>query len=261
MEDKGYLVKFVPILVLAFPLLPREGIYSAHSSKVSALSQMGEALRKSISSSINSKYSIAKVAYFGLACLLPSLSSDECFIQGSTPCISDSSTSPPSSCLSDLVGQPWLNVSSFSSKTKCWGWFSCVSLPSSGNLISSVQSLSRVWLFVTPYTAARQASLSITNSWSLLKFMSIKLVMPSNHLILCCPLLSSYLQSFPASGSFPMSPFFASGSQSIGASPSASVLPMNIQKWFPLGLTDWMVLQSKGLSSLLQCNISKGSVL
>lgn len=106
MEDKGYLVKFVPILVLAFPLLPREGIYSAHSSKVSALSQMGEALRKSVSSSINSKYSIAKVAYFGLACLLPSLRSDECFIQGSTPCISDSSTSLPSSCLSDLVGQP-----------------------------------------------------------------------------------------------------------------------------------------------------------
>ena len=75
MEDKGYLVMFVPILVLAFPLLPGEGIYSAHSSKVSALSQMGEALTKSISSSINSKYSIAKVAYFGLACLPPSLSS------------------------------------------------------------------------------------------------------------------------------------------------------------------------------------------
>lgn len=103
MEDKGYLVMFVPILVLAFPLLPGEGIYSAHSSKVSALNQMGEALTKSISSSINSKYSIAKVAYFGLACLLPSLSSDECFIQGPTPCISDSSTSPPSPCLSDLV--------------------------------------------------------------------------------------------------------------------------------------------------------------
>ena len=54
---------------------------------------------------------------------------------------------------------------------------------------SSVQSLSRVWLFVTPWTAARQASLSITNSWSLFKLMSIESVMPSNHLILCCPLL------------------------------------------------------------------------
>ena len=55
--------------------------------------------------------------------------------------------------------------------------------------ISSVQSLSQVWLFATPWTAARQASLSITNPWSLLKLMSIESVMPSNHLILCCPLL------------------------------------------------------------------------
>ena len=56
-------------------------------------------------------------------------------------------------------------------------------------LVSAVQSLSRVRLFATPWTAAHQASLSITNSRSLLKFMSIELVMPSNHLILCCPLL------------------------------------------------------------------------
>ena len=55
--------------------------------------------------------------------------------------------------------------------------------------LSSVQSLSPVWLFATPWTAAHQASLSLTNSWSLLKLMSIKSVMPSNHLILCCPLL------------------------------------------------------------------------
>ena len=54
---------------------------------------------------------------------------------------------------------------------------------------SSVQSLSRVWLFATPLTAARQASLSITNSWNLLKLMSVESVMPSSHLILCCPLL------------------------------------------------------------------------
>ena len=59
---------------------------------------------------------------------------------------------------------------------------------------------------------------------------------------------SSCFQSFPASGSFPMSWFFASGGQSIGASASASVLPMNIQDWFPLGLTGWISLQSKGLS-------------
>ena len=71
-------------------------------------------------------------------------------------------------------------------------------------VISSVQSLSRVQLFVTPWTAARQASLSITNSWSLLKLMFIESVMPSSHLILCRPLL--LLPSiFPASGSFQMS--------------------------------------------------------
>ena len=59
---------------------------------------------------------------------------------------------------------------------------------------------------------------------------------------------SSHLQSFPASGSFPMSPFFASGGQSIGVSASASLLPMNIQDWFPSGWTGWISLQSKGLS-------------
>ena len=101
-------------------------------------------------------------------------------------------------------------------------------------LISSVQSLSRAWLFATPWTTAHQASLSISSSQSLLKLMSIELVTPSNHLILCCP-FSSCPQSFPASGSFPSSQFFASGGQSIGASASASVLPMNIQDWFPLG--------------------------
>ena len=86
--------------------------------------------------------------------------------------------------------------------------------------------------------AACQASLSIANSQSLLKFMSIMLVMPSNHLILCCP-FSSCLQSFPASGSFSMSQFFASGGQKIGVSASASALPMNIQDWSPLGGLVW----------------------
>ena len=112
---------------------------------------------------------------------------------------------------------------------------------------SSVHSLSCVQLFVTPWTVARQASLSITNSRSLLKHMSIKLVMPSNHLILCHPLL--LLPSiFPASGFFPLSQFFASGDQSIGVSASASVLPLNIQDWFPLGWTGWISLQFTGLS-------------
>ena len=69
------------------------------------------------------------------------------------------------------------------------------------------------------------------------------------------------LQSFPASGYFPMSQFFASRGQSIGASASASVLPMNIQDWFPLGWTGWISLQSKGLKSLLQHHSSKASIL
>ena len=107
--------------------------------------------------------------------------------------------------------------------------------------------LSRVPLFATPWTAARQASLSITNSWSLLKLMSIKSVMPSNHLILYCP-FSSCFQSFPASGSFTMSWFFTSGDQNIGVSASASVLPVNIQDWFPLGWTGCISLQFNRLS-------------
>ena len=90
---------------------------------------------------------------------------------------------------------------------------------------NSVQSLSRVRLFVTPWTAACQVSLSITNSRSLLKLMSIESVMPSNHLTLCRP-FSSHLQFFPASGSSQMSQFFTSGSQSIGVSTS-SISPSN----------------------------------
>ena len=101
-----------------------------------------------------------------------------------------------------------------------------------------------------PWTAAHQASLSITNSWSLLKLMSIEWVMPSNHLILCRPLL--LLPSiFPASGSFQMSQLFTSGGQSIGVSASTAVLPMNTQDWSPLGWTGWISLQSKGLSRVL----------
>ena len=114
---------------------------------------------------------------------------------------------------------------------------------------NSFQLLSPVQLFVTPWTAAIQASLSFTNSRSLLKLMSIELVMPSNHLILCHPLLL-LPQSFPVSGSFLISWLFASGGQNIGASASASILPMNIQDLFPLGLTGLISLQSKGLSGV-----------
>ena len=105
---------------------------------------------------------------------------------------------------------------------------------------SSFQSLSFVWLFVTPWTAALQASLSITSSRSLLKLKSIKSVVPSNCLILCHPLLLLpwiFPRISNLSQSFPMNHLFASGGQSIGVSASTSVLPMNIQGWFPLGLT------------------------
>ena len=110
-----------------------------------------------------------------------------------------------------------------------------------------MQSLSRVQLFATPWTAARQASLSITtprvypNSCASSQW--------------CHPAISSSgvpfsscLQSFPASGSFQMGQLFASGGQTIGVSASTSVLSMNTQDWSPLGWTGWTSLQSKGLS-------------
>ena len=122
------------------------------------------------------------------------------------------------------------------------------SCPISSVQFSSVQSLSCVWLFETQWTAAHQASLSITNSWSLHKLMSIELVMWSNHLMLCHIPFFSCLQSCPTSGSFQMSQLFVSSGQSIGVSASTSVLPMNTQDWFPLGRTGWSSLQSKGLS-------------
>ena len=113
--------------------------------------------------------------------------------------------------------------------------------------LSSVQSLSRVQLFATTWIAARQASLSITNSQSSLKLTSIESVMPSSHLILCRPLLlpppnPSQVQSFP------MSQFFAWGGQNTRVSALASFLPKNTQHWSPLERTGWISLQSKGLS-------------
>ena len=92
--------------------------------------------------------------------------------------------------------------------------------------ISSVQSLSHVWLFATPWIAARQASLSITNSWSSLKLMSIESVMPSAISSSVVP-SSSCPQSLPASESFPRSQLFAWGGQSTRVSASASFLPKN----------------------------------
>ena len=104
---------------------------------------------------------------------------------------------------------------------------------------SSVQSLSRVWLFATPWIAARQASLSITNSRSLLRSL-LRESCPSSRW--CHPAISSSIvpfsscpQSLPASGSFPMNQLFAWGGQSTGVSASASVLPVNTQDWSPLG--------------------------
>ena len=113
---------------------------------------------------------------------------------------------------------------------------------------SSVQLLSHVQFFATPWTAARQVFLSITNSQSHdTQSMSIELVMPSNHPILCCPLL--LLPPIPPSiRVFPMSHLFTWGGQSIWVSASASVLPMNTQDWSPLGWTGWISLQFKGLS-------------
>ena len=120
-----------------------------------------------------------------------------------------------------------------------WNWYNIVNQ-------LSVQSLSHVWLFVTPWTAAHQASLSITNSLSLLNLMSIKLVMPSNHLILCCTLLL-WPSIFPSIRIFSNESVLRIRWQSIGISASASVLPMNIHDWFPFGWTGWISMQSKGL--------------
>ena len=112
---------------------------------------------------------------------------------------------------------------------------------------SSVQLLSRVQLFTTSRTPARQASLSTptaglySNSCPLSQWYHPTIsssVIP----------FSSRLWFFPALGSFPMNQFFASGGQSIGVSASTSVLPMNFQDWFLLGWTGWISLQSKGLS-------------
>ena len=125
---------------------------------------------------------------------------------------------------------------------------------------SSVQSLSRVRCFVTPRTAACKASLSITNSRSSLRLMSIESEMPSSHLILCHPLL--LLPSiFPSIRVFSDESALHIRWPKYWASASTSVLPMNTQDWSPLWWTGWISLQFKGLSSLLQHHISKASIL
>ena len=113
---------------------------------------------------------------------------------------------------------------------------------------------------MTPQTVARQASMSLTISKSLHKFLSTD---QWYHLTISssATFFSFCLKSFPASGSFPMSQFFISGSQSTGVSALASVLPMNIQGWFPLRLTGFISLLFKGLLSLLQHHSSKASIL
>ena len=118
-----------------------------------------------------------------------------------------------------------------------WAWVTCCSF---------TQSCLTLW---DSMDCKNQASMSFTISWSLLTLMSIESVMPSNHPVPCHPLLllpSIFPSIFPRS--FPMSHLFTSGGQCIGASTSASVLPVNIQDWFPLGLTGLISLLSKGLS-------------
>ena len=119
--------------------------------------------------------------------------------------------------------------------------------PNCQHSLSSVQSLSCVRLFTAPWTAVHKASLSITNSWSPPKPMSIESVMPSNHLILCHPLI--FLPSiFPIIRVFSNETAFHIRWPKYWSFRFNISLPMNIQDWFPLGWTGRISLQSKGLS-------------
>ena len=130
-----------------------------------------------------------------------------------------------------------------------------------GVIIAVLQSLSRVRHFETPWTGACHASQSSTHSSEVCSNSSSLSQWCHPTTQSSVTPFSSCLQSFPASGSFPISRLFASGGQSIGASASASVLSMSIQDRFPLGWTGWISLQPKGLSSLLQYHNSKASIL
>ena len=116
------------------------------------------------------------------------------------------------------------------------------------NRISSVQLLSRVQLFVTPWTATGQASLSFTNSQSLPKLMSIESVMPPNYLILFHPLLPPSI--FPSIRVFSNQSVLCIRWPKYWSFSFSIILPMNTQDWFPLGWTGWISLQSKGLSKV-----------
>ena len=141
------------------------------------------------------------------------------------------------------------------------GIYWCLFCTNKDILLHNFNLFSHVRFFVTPWTAGCQASLSFTISQSLLKLMSVESVMPSKHLILCHPLL--LLPSIlPNIRVFSNDWLFASGVKCIGASASASVLLVNIHDWFPLGLTGWISLQSKGLSRVFsQHHSSKASIL
>ena len=151
----------------------------------------------------------------------------------------------------NCVPPKWLKATTSNTFT-CWRRKICGREANYGRFsskYSSVQLLSRVWVFVAPWTAAHKASLYITTSWNVLKLMSIESVIPSNHLILVP--FSFGLRSFPASGSFPMSQFFTSGGQSIEASASALVLTKNIWGWFPLELRRGTVISKRKESVVL----------
>ena len=178
------------------------------------------------------------------------------------PCAWSISFHPLTFSLFVSLGLKWVSLDSIymgfvfiSIQPICVFWLEC--------LINFLLLLfSHVWLFVTLCTAACQASLSLVISWSLPKFMFIALVMLSSHLILWCPLLL-LPQSFPASGTFPVSLLFTSGDQNTRATALASVLPANIQAWSPLRLTGLIyprdfqesspALQLEDINSLVFC--------
>ena len=158
------------------------------------------------------------------------------------------------SCIINICNSPKLGIAKCSLPLEiiCTCPYTCSgilyrSAQKSFSVICSVQfSRSVVSNSATPWIAAHQASLSITNSQSSLKLTSIESVMPSSHLILCRPLLL-LPPILPRSESFPMSQLFAWGGQSTGVSASASFFPKNTQGWSPLEWTGWISLQSKRL--------------
>ena len=155
----------------------------------------------------------------------------------------------------------WLSLLPVLFTTVVWNQTRNISEACLQGHVVAVQLLSHVQVFVTPWNAAHQAPLSSTMVWR----CSFKSVMLSKHLIVCS-LFSSCPRSFPESGSFPLYQLWTSCGQNIGASTSASVLPMNIQSWFSLVLTGLISMHYKGLSksspapqfskpSVLQCSV------